>query len=505
MPPATAYIMNAAIAALLGAGTNELAIITIVRYILPRKKGEIARRIQHLVSTDLLSPEKMQAKIDDPAVGTVMEKNIDDALRDFLARDLPCPDAILENHQSEADDLVARLRETALDEFSARISDDAFAADVLRPFLAARWRTLRDRTPASLFRTPAALPPALAEWVESLEDSEPLRSALARALDRRLEAWLREAESARDLLTPGLAAAAEEIVVSQAPAIIGELTNILRSPSVQATIADGIMHAVQTELRGQGVFGNLKGAFVNVIGIKRDIDGVCRRLPDSIEESFNHPARRHAFVYALRAAVAKGLARELDDDVRHPEKRARLVAVAMDALWRRPVFESLAAKLAGIADSVLHRTIGESLDRAGIDPDDDAVVAELTARLRRVLASRSTRDLLASQFDQAAAAWRRQPLGRLDRFVDDESRRRLAYTIAREGRAMLRERLSDFAEEAGMWDIITTSIENYDDKQIADLVQTLARSELRWVTVLGGVIGAVVGILQTVLQGWSVL
>ncbi|MCC8165307.1 MAG: DUF445 domain-containing protein, partial [Planctomycetes bacterium] len=82
MPPATAYLMNAAIAALLGAGTNELAIITIVRYILPRKKGEIARRIQHLVSTDLLSPDKMQAKIDDPAVGTVMEKNIDAALRD---------------------------------------------------------------------------------------------------------------------------------------------------------------------------------------------------------------------------------------------------------------------------------------------------------------------------------------------------------------------------------------------------------------------------------------
>ncbi|MCC8109908.1 MAG: DUF445 family protein, partial [Planctomycetes bacterium] len=160
---------------------------------------------------------------------------------------------------------------------------------------------------------------------------------------------------------------------------------------------------------------------------------------------------------------------------------------------------------AGIAASGLHRPLGEARDRAGSAPDDDAVVAELTARLRRVLASRSTRDLLASQFDQAAAAWRRQPLGRLDRFVDDESRRRLAYTIAREGRAMLRERLSDFAEEAGMWDIITTSIENYDDKQIADLVQTLARSELRWVTVLGGVIGAVVGILQTVLQGWSVL
>ncbi|MCC8165305.1 MAG: DUF445 family protein [Planctomycetes bacterium] len=56
-----------------------------------------------------------------------------------------------------------------------------------------------------------------------------------------------------------------------------------------------------------------------------------------------------------------------------------------------------------------------------------------------------------------------------------------------------------------MWDIITTSIENYDDKQIADLVQTLARSELRWVTVLGGVIGAVVGIFQTVLQGWSIM
>ncbi|MCC8165306.1 MAG: hypothetical protein LIQ31_03945, partial [Planctomycetes bacterium] len=324
----------------------------------------------------------------------------------------------LENHQAEADALAARLKETVLDEFTRRVREDDFADHVLRPFLAARWRTLRDRTPRSLFRTPDALPPALAEWVESLEDSEPLRNALARGLDRRLEAWIREAECARDLLTPGLAAAAEEIVVSQAPAIIGELTNILRSPSVQATISDGIMHAIKSELRGQGVVGNLKGAFVNVIGIRRDIDGICRRLLDSIEASFNHPARRQTFIHALRAAVAKGFARELDDDIRHPERRARLVRVAMDALWRRPVFESFAAKLAGLAESVLHQTIGESLDRAGIDPDADAVVADLPVRARRILESQSTRDLLDSQFDQGIAAWRCQPLGRLDRFVD---------------------------------------------------------------------------------------
>ncbi|MCD8349473.1 MAG: DUF445 domain-containing protein [Planctomycetaceae bacterium] len=500
-----AYLINAAIAAALGAGTNELAIVAILRYVLPRKKSEIARRIRDLIATDLISPEKMRQKLDEPGVGRLLEQNIDDAFASLLARDLPEPDALLAEHRESFEQMLDGAIASLLDEFSCRVADPAFPATVVRPFLAERWAALRGRTPRSLMTARAdELPGFIASWITSLAGSEQLRASVRKSLDRWLAKRIDAALSASDLLSPGLVTAAEELAVSQAPAIIGQLMDILREPGVQNTIADGIMESIRSQLRGQGVMGGIKGVFVSAMNIRRDIDGICRRLPDALEASFNQPANHDRLASALRFAVRKGLSRGLDQDLRSPEKRAALVALALDGLWREAAFAKAADKAERFVEGALGQSLEETLRTLGAEESLDAILDETTARVQRILMHPATRSLAADQLRELVAAWRQRPLGRLDRFIGDATRRRISTAATREAMDLIRGRLEEFTEKSGLWDIVVSSIEEYDDKQLSDMIRQLARSELRWITVLGGCIGAVVGLLQTFLyaQGW---
>jgi uncharacterized membrane protein YheB (UPF0754 family) len=144
------YLINMGTAFLIGAVTNELAIWLILHWILPRKKKDFARRVRDIIATDLMSPDKMRDKLDEPQVGDLLRKTIDKELADRLSRDLPAPAALLAQHMPEVDALSAWLRASLLGEFALRCDSPAFAAGVMRPFLAERWDALKHRSPKSL-------------------------------------------------------------------------------------------------------------------------------------------------------------------------------------------------------------------------------------------------------------------------------------------------------------------------------------------------------------------
>jgi len=59
--------------------------------------------------------------------------------------------------------------------------------------------------------------------------------------------------------------------------------------------------------------------------------------------------------------------------------------------------------------------------------------------------------------------------------------------------------VAELVEHTRIWDIISESIIVYDDKKMEAIARSVANRELRWVTILGGVIGLAVGIAQGVL------
>ncbi|MCC8180082.1 MAG: DUF445 domain-containing protein, partial [Planctomycetes bacterium] len=266
-----------------------------------------------------------------------------------------------------------------------------------------------------------------------------------------------------------------------------------------------VMQSIRGQLAGQGVLGNIKGAFVSIMKIERDIKGVCERLPDALYENLNQPGNRERFEELIKKAVRSGLEKEFDPVLHESSARGKLLDAVMDRVWSKRNFARLARGAEKLARAGLDQPMAESVDKLGLSASVTGALDETAIRIARMLSADATRTFLGEQIDEVFQLFLNRPIGKLGRLVSAETVDHIAAAVADEARLMLRSRLSGFADEAGVWDIIVESIESYDNQRLARLVQQLARSELRWVTVLGGVIGAVVGILQTFLHTLDIL
>ncbi|MBR4170837.1 MAG: DUF445 family protein, partial [Kiritimatiellae bacterium] len=59
--------------------------------------------------------------------------------------------------------------------------------------------------------------------------------------------------------------------------------------------------------------------------------------------------------------------------------------------------------------------------------------------------------------------------------------------------------VAEFMIKTRIFDIISDSIIDYDKKKMEEVTRSVANRELIWVTMLGGVIGFIVGALQGVV------
>ena len=69
-------ILQGSVGFTIGAGTNDLAIRWLFATVFTRKKRAIAQSVQKVVSTELMSSDKIVARISDPNVLAAFEKNI---------------------------------------------------------------------------------------------------------------------------------------------------------------------------------------------------------------------------------------------------------------------------------------------------------------------------------------------------------------------------------------------------------------------------------------------
>ena len=109
------------------------------------------------------------------------------------------------------------------------------------------------------------------------------------------------------------------------------------------------------------------------------------------------------------------------------------------------------------------------------------------------------RPQLARQAELAVGRLCARPIGPLDPFLPADAKPRLAGLLADQVTAFATANLSELVERTRIWDVISESIVVYDEKKMEQITRSVANRELLWVTLLGGVIGLIVGIAQSVL------
>ncbi|MDD3704407.1 MAG: DUF445 family protein [Victivallaceae bacterium] len=482
---------------IVGAGTNALAIYCIFRWIIPRKKAEMAASIREVVSSELFSAGKIVERLNEPAITGQITHNIGKWLDGFMERELTSADDLLQNHIADIDKLTRSVRLILTSEIISHLARPEFRENVLKPQLQQRWEKISSKSLLELFpqlreELPLVIPPVVSRVLESSS----FRARVSMILSEMLMDFLSTKKRLEELLPPEMRRTFLNLAGDQSRFVIEHLADAMEKPEFQKMISETVCSAVHDQLSAQsGLMSRIKQFGAHFLGIDGDIRGMCARLPDTLRTQFFKPESQEQVRRSLLSAAEEFLRKDWRQAFNNPTQRQfqELIYRALgNALSNQETVNRISSAFPAIVEKLLRRPIAEisGLGNEGktFDQIIDAVQKMLTGpEMRRIISVRAG-ELLASV--------RQIPLGRPARFISLETRSTLARMGADEVRALIAGRLDEFTEQTGLWNIVSDSVLSYDNKELERMIRRIASRELSWVTWLGGIIGALLGVIQ---------
>jgi len=502
-----AVIGSALVGGIIGSSTNWLAILVIFRWIIPRKKGELAQAIQNVVSADLMPVGKIREKLRSSQVRSVIRLNIDHFIQSFLNRGDGSLAELLRERPQVLEAALARLEEALGQAIEARLSEPDFETRILSPFV-------RHQLELNLNRPLDGIVPLDRGWL-SQRAGELVRSALGssslrRSLAEILGAAIHDYIAARPTLGQLIPALFHQVIIAeirrQTPFLVSRFADLLREEEIQAALTEAVRTAINGQLRAESGWGGTISRFVAAnLDLNKKIGPMVGRLPDALEADLSRPDRRAV----LEQALARNMTLWLADDSGFfslslgPAEAMDLSTELLDRLLGRETIDLIGERVQSLVEEQAGQALSRLLERLPFQTDLGRLADLISGRIKEALVSEPARELIGRQVRDFLASLVRTPLSRL---LSVELRTRLAELIELEVQGLVESRLEEFTRASGIWDTVADSINSYDEREVERLIRKLANRELRAVILLGFVIGLAVGALQggllLGLPGW---
>lgn len=498
------FVLQGAVGFGIGAGTNDLAIRWVFWALFAKKKQAIAEAVQKVVSNELMSPEKIAVRLGSPEVAESLREALLGAVNEAASRPWPSLDVLAGGYAGlRLDALRAQLSALAAEVVTSRLAEASFRDEVLRPFLEEQWGRVASRRPADLMPALerdvlAGLPGRLAGIVLAPEH----RGRLCEVIADGVRAWMADYPTPASFL--GVANTAELVaqVGARTPLLGEELAGLLATAPAQEALRAAIRGAVQARLNGQGAVGALLSGLSGAAVVETQLARFCETLPGSVREQLTDDTAAGRMRGLVEAAAGKLLVCTWGQllDVGTPGGIERQVGALLESdAVRDMVSHGLESVAASVLGGFQRGTFSEASKLLAADGDVSAYLNWAAEALHKALRAADVRPQVGRQVEQAARQLCARPIGRPEIFLSPDTARRVAALLAEQALAFANANIAQLAERTRIWDIISESIIVYDDKKMEQIARSVANSELRWVTVLGGVIGFVVGIAQGVL------
>lgn len=495
------FFINMFFGALVGASTNALAIYYIFRFIVPRKKAEMASSVREVISEDLFSTDKIISRFESDMVNEQIYSNINNWLEELLERDLPSINELCADHLNDVDKFSRTLRYIIVEEIVDQLGSDKFREEILRENLLKNWNNLKDKQLNDIFpqlakEIPGFINPILGKTLKS----SMFRARISMTLGNLVMSKLEESETLRDVLPAGVIDTVLKLVGDQSAFMVEKLADAMEEPEVQKVISDTVCNAVHEQLSSQsGLFGRIKQIGAQFLGIDNDIRGVCSRLPNTIRKHFMMPSSQDNIKEALLKVANDYLDKDWRIALNDPSLRQiqELIYLGINtSLDNYQTMQSINDLTIGGIEKLLNQPIDELI---GIEQEGKTVEQILTA-LQKLLTSSEMKAVLNDKVKEFIDNIRKVPIGRIKRYISEKTKKQISQLGVVQVRTIVIRRLKDFTQQTGLWDIVSESIEHYDNKEIEKMIRKIADQELRWVTWLGGIIGAFIGIIQTFIS-----
>lgn len=469
-----------------------------------KKKHEIADAVQKVVSSELMSADKIAARLAAPEIAASLRQTAQAALEQAVERPWPSLEDLAREYAGlPLDAIQTQLAGLVAKVVADRLASPAFRVEVLRPFLKERWQALSGLCPADL------LPDATRDLLSDLPDrlAESLlapaqREQLCKALADGLRAWMKEYPTPASFLGPSTLNELTALVAARTPLLGEELASLIATAPAQETLRAALRDAVQTRLASQGALGSLLSGLSGASVVETQLARFCETLPNTLRARFASETDLHRMRGLVETAVRKLLAHTWNDllDASTPGVIERHVRALLGAEALRDIVRQGFSR---ISSAVLENLQRDTLaDAARLITSDGDVTAHLNWLSETLHAALLASDIRPRLEQQAFLAMRRlfaSPIRPVKDLLPADVMPRISELIADQAIVFARDNVADLVDRTRIWDIISDSIIVYDDKKMEAIARSVASRELRWVTILGGVIGFVIGIAQGAL------
>lgn len=499
------FIVQGTVGFAIGAGTNDLAIRWVFWALFAKKKKAIAEAVQEVVSRELMSPEKIAARLAAPEVAESLRQSVQSALTEAAARTWPSIETLARTYAGlRVDALQERLAALAADALADRFAAPSFRTEILRPFLEERWQGLAARQPAGLLPSTtrdllASLPERLAEIVLAPEHRDRLCAVIADGL----RTWMTEYPTPASLLGAANIAELATLAGSRTRLLGEELSGLLAMPPAQEALRTAIRDAVQARLNSHGTLGTILKGLSGATIVENQLARFCETLPATVRSRFSGDGieenrMRGLVETAVRKLLARTWAELLDTDAPDNIERHVKALLGSDAV-RDMTRLGFARVTASVLESLQRGTLADAAGLLTANGSIAPYLAWLAETLHAALQAPEIRPQIEIQTLDAVQRLCASPIRPPARFLPEGTASQLASLAAEVILGFAHDNLAELVERTRIWDIISESIIVYDDKKMEAIARSVANRELRWVTILGGLIGFVVGIAQGVL------
>lgn len=511
-----AFILPPVVGAGIGLFTNWLAIKMLFRPlmehrlfglrvpftpgILPRERTRMAMSMGDTVATDLLDDETVAARLRSPAFKEAIRQGALNTAKKILDSK---PADLAAGFDSR---MVELLKEISVEALAGFTASDIFSSAVVSGTDSALYTA--HGLPLEAFIDPA-LVSRLSSALASPKGSEVLGSAIAVAVINSLERAARDGKQVSSFINPeALRTFSEKIIDSAYPAMSAGLKKLFSDKSVAAS-----MEKVGARLirRSFDRFNSVQRFFIGLgqydKAILDNMPATIADFSESFESILAEDSTRAAIKGRISSAVIELAQKPLSSlaFLSDPEKKA----TAIDSL-SQILQEALASIDADAVSEQVRKlleteTVGKVLDTfPGLaERIGPALVQWVTGLFGRECNKESAIGTVASSFFSAFSLTFRQqasevPLGSTIKF-DDDALVALAASAA-EGLAELAA--TESSNVVRSIDIRSLVIEKIDSLNMIDVERMILKvvdKELRAITLFGGVLGAVIGVFQSLL------
>ncbi|WP_449240469.1 DUF445 family protein [Desulfoscipio gibsoniae] len=325
-----------------------------------------------------------------------------------------------------------------------------------------------------------------------------VQQELQRRLSAAIENFLNSSRTVGYYLPGAVQEGMHQFVEDQAPRIIAAIEQYVNSPGARQAIKGRIEEFFESTTIKRFVNG-----LFQLMGNGSDM--LVQRLAVEITRFFADEKNRAEIVNRLHLLVDETLEKSISDiaagldDAGKREKAAEIAARAVDKLRDPAVAAALTGAAGELIDGNRGRTWRELLDRA--NPDWPAQLAVFGERLVENLWER---DALAQGVDalvrrEIAAVWQ-LPLSRVldllpDGFITDSD-----GTVTRLYRYLVRKQVPGLLRFIDIRGMVRQRVEELDELQVEEMLLGIMRRELVAITWLGGLLGAVLGVVTVAMQ-----